>query len=47
MKMMDENQVKLIVAEVLKGIELRERIKTGKVPVGVSNRHIHVTQSDL
>lgn len=44
---MDENQVKLIVAEVLKGIELRERIKTGKVPVGVSNRHIHVTQSDL
>lgn len=45
--MMDENQVKLIVAEVLKGIELRERIKTGKVPVGVSNRHIHVTQSDL
>ena len=44
---MDENQEKLIVAEVLKGIELRERIKTGKVPVGVSNRHIHVTQSDL
>ena len=30
--MIDENQVKMIVAEVIKGIELRERIKTGKIP---------------
>ena len=45
--MIDENQVKMIVAEVIKGIELRERIKTGKIPTGVSNRHLHVSQADL
>ncbi|HNX75516.1 MAG TPA: phosphate propanoyltransferase [Candidatus Rifleibacterium sp.] len=45
--MIDENQVKIIVAEVIKGIEQRERIQAGKVPTGVSNRHIHVSQTDL
>lgn len=45
--MIDENQVKTIVAEVLKCIDLRGRIKSGAVPCGVSNRHIHVSQADL
>lgn len=44
---MDEKQINLIVAEVLKGIELRGRVKGGQMPVGVSNRHIHVTQEHL
>jgi putative phosphotransacetylase len=44
---MDEKQINLIVAEVLKGIELRGRVKGGQMPVGVSNRHIHVTQKHL
>ncbi len=45
--MMDENQVKTIVAEVLKHIDLNGRIRSGSVPCGVSNRHLHVSQADL
>lgn len=45
--MIDENQVKTIVAEVLKHIDLHGRIKTGSIPCGVSNRHLHVSQADL
>lgn len=44
---MDENQVKTIVAEVLKHIDMHGRIKTGTIPCGVSNRHLHVSQADL
>ncbi|MFZ5949245.1 MAG: phosphate propanoyltransferase [Candidatus Rifleibacteriota bacterium] len=44
---MDENQVKLIVAEVLKHIDIRGRIKSGMIPCGVSNRHAHISQADL
>ncbi|GAB4272215.1 MAG: phosphate propanoyltransferase [Candidatus Rifleibacteriota bacterium] len=44
---MDENQVKTIVAEVLKHIDLQGRIKPGSIPCGVSNRHAHVSQADL
>ncbi len=45
--MMDENSVKQIVAEVLKHIDVQGRIRPGMVPVGVSNRHIHLSQADL
>ena len=45
--MIDESKVKTIVAEVLKHIDLQDRIRPGTVPVGVSGRHIHVTQADL
>jgi putative phosphotransacetylase len=45
--MMDENQVKTIVAEVLKHIDIRGRIKSGMIPCGVSNRHAHISQADL
>ncbi|MBU1109651.1 MAG: phosphate propanoyltransferase [Candidatus Riflebacteria bacterium] len=45
--MMDENQVKTIVAEVLKHIDLHGRIKSGSISCGVSNRHLHVSQADL
>jgi putative phosphotransacetylase len=45
--MMDEKQVKTIVAEVLKHIDLHGRIKSGSIPCGVSNRHLHVSQADL
>ncbi|MGM0598614.1 MAG: phosphate propanoyltransferase [Candidatus Rifleibacteriota bacterium] len=44
---MDENQVKTIVAEVLKHIDLQDRIQSGSIPCGVSNRHLHVSQKDL
>lgn len=44
---MDENQVKTIVAEVLKHIDMHGRVKTGTIPCGVSNRHLHVSQADL
>lgn len=44
---MDENQVKTIVAEVLKHIDMHGRIKAGNIPCGVSNRHLHVSQADL
>ncbi len=44
---MDEKQISLIVAEVLKGIEQRGRVQSCKLPVGVSNRHIHVSQEHL
>jgi putative phosphotransacetylase len=44
---MDENQVKTIVAEVLKHIDIQGRIKSGSIPCGVSNRHVHVSQKDL
>lgn len=45
--MINKDQVKTIVAEVLKNIDMRERIKSGSIPCGVSNRHLHVTQQDL
>ncbi|MBF0543798.1 MAG: phosphate propanoyltransferase [Candidatus Riflebacteria bacterium] len=45
--MIDENRVKIIVGEVLKHIDLQERLRPGMVPVGVSNRHLHVSQADL
>ena len=45
--MINEDQVKTIVAEVLKNIDMRERIKSGSIPCGVSNRHLHVSQQDL
>jgi putative phosphotransacetylase len=44
---MDEKQVKTIVAEVLKHIDIQGRIKSGSIPCGVSNRHAHVSQQDL
>lgn len=45
--MLDEKKVKQIVAEVLKQIDLQDRIKPGTIPVGVSGRHIHLSQEDL
>lgn len=45
--MIDEGKVKAIVSEVLKCIDLQGRIKPGSTPVGVSNRHLHVSQTDL
>jgi putative phosphotransacetylase len=45
--MIDEKQVKTIVAEVLKHINLQDRLKSGSVPCGVSNRHLHIKQEDL
>ncbi|MFZ2957804.1 MAG: phosphate propanoyltransferase [Candidatus Ozemobacteraceae bacterium] len=45
--MIDESKVQAIVAEVLKHLDLQERVKPGQVPVGVSNRHLHVSQADL
>lgn len=45
--MIDENNVKVIVAEVLKHIDLQGRVRPGSVPVGISNRHLHVSQADL
>ncbi len=45
--MIDEAKVKVIVAEVLKYMDLQSRVRPGQIPVGVSNRHIHVSQSDL
>ena len=45
--MIDETKVKLVVAEVLKHIDLQDRIQPGQVPVGVSSRHIHLSQPDL
>lgn len=44
---MDENQVKTIVAEVLKNIDIQGRVKPGSIPCGVSNRHAHISQQDL
>ena len=44
---MDEKQVKTIVAEVLKHIDMQDRIKSGSIPCGVSGRHIHVSQEHL
>lgn len=45
--MLDEKNVKQIVGEVLKQIDLQGRIKPGTIPVGVSGRHIHLAQDDL
>lgn len=45
--MLDEAKVKAIVGEVLKAIDLQGRAKAGMVPVGISNRHLHVSQADL
>jgi len=45
--MIDEGKVKLIVAEVLKHINMQDRIRPGMVPIGVSGRHLHVSQADL
>ena len=45
--MIDESTVKRVVAEVLKHIDIQERIHPGQVPVGVSGRHVHVSQADL
>lgn len=45
--MIDQNLVKTIVTEVLKSIDLRERIKPCSVPCGVSSRHIHLSPTDL
>ena len=45
--MIDETKVKQVVAEVLKQIDLQQRVRPGQIPVGVSNRHLHVSQVDL
>ncbi|MBF0407481.1 MAG: phosphate propanoyltransferase [Candidatus Riflebacteria bacterium] len=45
--MIDENRVKQIVAEVLKNLDVQERMHPGMVSVGISNRHLHVSQADL
>lgn len=45
--MIDETKVKQIVAEVLKQLDLQTRVKPGAIPVGISNRHCHVSQADL
>lgn len=45
--MIEENEIKKIVTEVLKQINLQSRLKLGLVPVGVSNRHIHLSKEDL
>jgi len=45
--MIDESKVKTIVGEVLKYMDLQGRVKPGSIPVGVSNRHLHVSQEDL
>lgn len=45
--MIEKEWVKTIVDEVLKNIDMYDRIKTGEINCGVSNRHIHVSQQDL
>lgn len=45
--MIDEANVQKIVAEVLKNIDLHGRIKSGSIPIGVSGRHIHLSQQDI
>ncbi len=45
---MDGNQVELITRAVLQALENREEQKTKmKVPVGVSARHIHLSEKDV
>lgn len=44
---MDKNQVKTIVEEVLKYVQIHERIKPGELPCGVSSRHVHLSQEHL
>ncbi|MBI3038397.1 phosphate propanoyltransferase [bacterium] len=45
--MIDENTVKVIVAQVIEQIALKERARSGAVTVGISNRHIHLCEADL
>jgi putative phosphotransacetylase len=45
--MIDENKVKAIVSEVLKSLDVQTRLKPGTIPVGISNRHLHISQADL
>lgn len=45
--MIDENSVKQVVAEVLKNFDLQARLKSGMIPIGVSGRHIHLSQEHL
>ena len=42
--MVDEKLVKLITERVIE--KIRE-YQTYKIPIGVSNRHVHVTKEDL
>lgn len=42
--MVNENLVKLIAERVMEKVQEYDKLK---IPVGVSNRHVHVTQEDL
>ncbi|MBA7688284.1 Phosphate propanoyltransferase [subsurface metagenome] len=45
--MYDEKLVRSIVKEVLDKLSLAPRAPSGKIPVGLSNRHLHLTTKDL
>lgn len=45
--MYDEKLVRSIVKEVLDELSVAPRAFLGKIPVGLSNRHVHLTTKDL
>lgn len=45
--MIDEGTVKKVVAEVLRNMDLQERLRPGAISVGVSGRHLHISQEHL
>jgi len=45
--MYDEKLVRVIVKEVLSKLSVTPKVSPGKIPVGLSNRHLHLTTKDL
>lgn len=45
--MYDEKLVRSIVKEVLSKLSVASKAPPGKIPVGLSNRHLHLTTKDL
>lgn len=45
--MYDEKLVRSIVKEVLDKLTAAPKVSPGKIPVGLSNRHLHLTTKDL
>lgn len=45
--MYDEKLVRSIVKEVLDKLSVAPKAPPGKIPVGLSNRHLHLSQKDL
>lgn len=46
-KVYDEKLVRSIVKEVLNKLSAAPKAPSGKIPVGLSNRHLHLTTKDL